>query len=121
MRDNATSNIKITYYSRCLGDGPEIETSKCDGLKKGSTVSFAAEIVVLSCPGNRSEWNQMLEIYPVGMHEKLIIDLEMICDCDCDREGTVPQAPECKGHGTLKCGVCECDKDFFGRRCECSA
>lgn len=28
---------------------------------------------------------------------------------------------ECSYHGIYKCGVCDCDPQYFGRRCECSA
>ena len=27
----------------------------------------------------------------------------------------------CNGHGTYKCGVCDCEPDFFGKNCECNA
>lgn len=30
-------------------------------------------------------------------------------------------SPECSGVGTLKCGVCDCNEHFFGKRCECSS
>ena len=31
----------------------------------------------------------------------------------------IPRAPQCNFHGTYKCGICECDADFFGPTCEC--
>lgn len=27
---------------------------------------------------------------------------------------------ECSYHGIYKCGICECDSQYFGGRCECS-
>ena len=54
----------------------------------------------------------------------MIVDLEMICQCDCERpgnEGYEERSPRCNNVGTYKCGVCECPPDFFGRKCECSA
>ena len=27
----------------------------------------------------------------------------------------------CSGNGELKCGACECDKNFLGKNCECDA
>lgn len=58
----------------------------------------------------------------VGINETLTVNLEMLCDCECEREGHLyeEKSPECNGVGTLKCGVCECDDGFFGKRCECS-
>ncbi|XP_006623005.1 integrin beta-PS [Apis dorsata] len=122
MKDTASSAVKVKYFSKCLGTGPLIETSKCDGLKVGTKVEFTAEIEVTSCPENRSEWKQKFDIYPVGINETLTVNLEMLCDCECEREGTMfePKSPECNGVGTLKCGICECYDGFFGKRCECS-
>lgn len=123
MKDNATSHVKVTYYSSCLGGGPPTATSKCDGLRVGDVVSFTAEIVVTQCPQNPRDWFQIFQIYPVGINESLIVDLEMLCSCPCERPGHPAfelNSPRCKGHGTYKCGLCECDENHFGRNCECS-
>lgn len=122
MKDNATSAVKITYYSTCKGN-TRIQTNKCDGLKVGDVVSFETEIVVTSCPSNPAEWFQTFQIYPVGINESMIIDLEMLCSCPCEHEGHPSferWAPKCNGQGILKCGICECDDSHFGRSCECS-
>lgn len=124
MKDNATSAIKITYHSSCKGSGPSIATNKCDGLKVGDVVNFTAEIVVTSCPKNRRDWFQTFQIYPVGINESLIVDLEMLCDCPCENPGhpMFQQASlNCSSHGTSQCGICECDSSHFGRHCECSS
>lgn len=123
MKDNSTNHVKVTYYSSCLGSGPPIATSKCDGLRVGDVVSFSAEIVVTQCPPNPRDWIQTFQIYPVGINESLVIDLEMLCSCACEQQGHPtyePFSPRCKGHGTYKCGLCECDENHFGRKCECS-
>lgn len=123
MKDTASNAIKVTYYSSCLGNGPQIATSKCDDLRVGDVVSFSAEIVVTECPPNPKDWLQTFQIYPVGINESLTVDLEMLCGCPCEQPGH-PQfernSPKCKGHGTYKCGICECDESHFGRNCECS-
>ena len=36
-------------------------------------------------------------------------------------QGYIENAPQCSGHGTYMCGICQCAPDFFGRRCECDA
>lgn len=123
MKDNATSAVKVTYYSSCLSNGAPVATNKCDGLKVGDVVSFTAEIVVTSCPQNPADWLQTFQIYPVGINESLIVDLEMLCSCPCEHFGHPSfelNSPKCKGHGTYKCGICECDEFHFGRNCECS-
>ncbi|XP_046391367.1 integrin beta-PS isoform X2 [Ischnura elegans] len=122
MKDNATGGVKVTYYSSCLESGPMKQTNKCDGLKVGTNVMFSAKIEVTKCSEKRDEWKQTFQIYPVGINESLIVDLEMICDCPCENpgnEGYKENAPECSDHGTYMCGVCSCDEQRFGRQCEC--
>ncbi len=82
----------------------------------------AAKIEVLKCPKDPREWRQTFQIYPVGINEAVVVNLEMLCQCDCERPGHeayIPNAPQCNFHGTYKCGVCDCDIDFFGPTCEC--
>lgn len=90
MKDNATSAVKVTYYSSCLDENPLNlkQTSKCDGLKVGTLVKFHADIEVTRCPADPAEWKQTFQIYPVGINESLVIDLEMICDCACENPGS---------------------------------
>ncbi|XP_033219154.1 integrin beta-PS isoform X2 [Belonocnema kinseyi] len=123
IKDTVSSNaIKIKYMSQCL-NGNEIETTKCDKLKKGDKVEFSAYITVTHCPANRSEWNQSFTIYPVGINETLKINLEMICECDCERpeyEKYEENSSSCSNNGTYKCGVCDCNAGSFGKNCECN-
>ena len=49
MKDNATGSVKVTYFSRCVGDGPVRETNKCVGLRVGSRVQFTGKYHVSMC------------------------------------------------------------------------
>ncbi|KAL7744460.1 hypothetical protein ACLKA6_001838 [Drosophila palustris] len=123
MRDNATGDVKITYYSSCLTNGPLTKTNKCSGLKVGDKVTFTANITVTKCPTNPRDWNQVIEIYPVGINESMIIDLEMLCTCPCEHPGSSDyekHSSQCSYSGTLMCGICQCDELYFGGTCECS-
>ncbi|XP_055842893.1 integrin beta-PS isoform X1 [Episyrphus balteatus] len=124
MKDTASSYVKINYYSACLNGSGPVLTSKCDGLKVGDIVSFFAEITVTECPADPKEWQQQIQIYPVGINETLTIDLEMLCSCPCEN----PNHPmyevaseKCHDHGNYMCGICECNNSYFGNTCECSA
>lgn len=124
LKDNSTGMVKVTYYSSCLGDGPMVETNKCDGLKVGTLVSFTAKIELTGCPENRKDWKQRFQIYPVGINESLIVDLEMLVDCDCERPGNPAykeKAEQCNYKGDLQCGVCQCGDAYSGQKCECEA
>ena len=48
---------------------------------------FSAKIEVVKCPKDPREWRQVFEIYPVGINEKVLVDLEMMCQCDCEKPG----------------------------------
>jgi len=124
MKDNSTENVRVTYFSSCLGDGPMRQTSKCSGLRVGTKVTFTAKIEVVKCPKDPREWKQLFNIYPVGINEGVLVDLEMICQCDCEKPGNFgyeENSPQCNNKGTYKCGICECPPDSFGRNCECDA
>ncbi|KAH8416731.1 hypothetical protein KR222_000277 [Zaprionus bogoriensis] len=123
MKDNATGDVKITYFSSCLTDGPQIKTNKCSGLKVGDKVEFSAQIVVTKCPKNPRNWNQVIQIYPVGINESMVIDLEMLCSCPCENPGSIGyelHSKHCHNSGTYMCGICDCDSDHYGNTCECS-
>ncbi|XP_023167612.1 integrin beta-PS isoform X1 [Drosophila hydei] len=123
MKDNATGDVKVTYLSSCLTNGPQIKTNKCGGLKVGDKVTFTAQITVTKCPTDPRHWNQAIQIYPVGINESMIIDLEMLCSCPCEHVGSTGyelHSQKCHNHGTYMCGICECDEQHFGNTCECS-
>lgn len=53
----------------------------------GDIINFKIDIEVLKCPKNRVDHFQTIQIYPVGINESLIIDLEMLCECNCEKPG----------------------------------
>ena len=79
--------FQVTYYSSCVGDGPIRQTNKCSGLRVGSRVQFTAKIEVVKCPKDPREWKQTFQIKPVGIDEAVIVNLEMMCQCDCEKPG----------------------------------
>ena len=87
MKDNSTEYIKVTYFSNCLGDGKLRETNKCSGLRVGTRVTFTAQIEVVKCPKDPREWKQVFEISPVGINEPILVELEMMCQCECEKPG----------------------------------
>ena len=42
---------------------------------------------MIKCPKNPAEWKQTFQIYPVGINEAVLVDLEMMCQCDCEKPG----------------------------------
>ena len=43
---------------------------------------------ISSCfPQDPREWKQTFQIKPVGIDEAVIVNLEMMCQCDCEKPG----------------------------------
>lgn len=121
LDDYKDDYIQIEYYSTCL-DGNLEKRNKCDGLRVGTQVDFEVRLTVLKCPENRNRWNKTIIISPVGLKETLKLDLEMICECDCEKEWVGEKhSSKCNGSGTYQCGVCSCNENKYGQTCECDA
>ncbi|KAI4464726.1 integrin beta subunit [Holotrichia oblita] len=112
IADNATSSIEIKYKSTCknsIGNG-------CLNLKLDEIVNFTAIVKPLEClPGSNIH---KIQIKPEGVNEALIVEVEVVCSCDC---GNLTSSLKCNIHGDEVCGVCECHQGYFGRTCECDA
>lgn len=127
MQENVTSSlIQFRYFTRGIEgrEGELMETRIVNGLKVGSKVNFEAEVLATECPQNPDKWKQTLRIYPVGMSDSLIVDLELLCDCECEHEDHPEyekNSENCKKSGDLVCGVCRCDETHFGHQCECDS
>lgn len=126
IKDNSSSSMQIKYFTKGIQGyetGEYRETNKWDGLRVGSRVDFEAEFLAKKCPQNRNDWKQTIQIYPVGLDESFIVDVELICECPCEREDDktfMKNSPNCNKAGDYMCGVCKCDDQHFGRKCECS-
>jgi len=51
----------------------------------GWQVSYEVTIEVKECPEDRRQWKKTFQIYPVGLTEKLTVNLELNCECECEK------------------------------------
>ncbi|CAM1294686.1 ITGB1 (predicted) [Pycnogonum litorale] len=118
--DDAPPGIKIRYFSKCLGKTLE-ETNTCVGLKVGATTEFLVELELNACPFDKSGWSKDITIHPYGLQDKLVIDLQMLCQCECEStEKQIKNSSDCSsGRGTRQCGICKCNENYYGTDCEC--
>lgn len=106
----------MKYSSNC----PKPKENGCTNVHVGETINFTASIRPLKCQSG----SQIIKIKPEGIDESLEVELEVICDCPCEKPGHSDfsqQSKECTGEGDLKCGVCSCYPGRFGRNCECDS
>ena len=59
----------------------------CSKFSQITNFNFSAKIEVVKCPKDPREWHQVFEIYPVGINEKVLVELDMMCQCDCETPG----------------------------------
>src|SRR5690606_4184585 len=105
-----------------------IETDSCEHLRQGSQVHFRIRVKLLKCPpADQSPW-QIVRIAASGLDDHLTLRIRMRCDCDCEELHQNKQRPdsnstalakECNNAGYLRCGLCKCGSNNYGRQCEC--
>ena len=84
--DNSTSDINITYLSKCIGNNSWELSNKCEDLQANDMVTFQIIIQVNNCTNDASDKRKYISIYPKGINISLIINLEVICDCACEKQ-----------------------------------
>ncbi|XP_026673834.1 integrin beta-PS-like isoform X2 [Ceratina calcarata] len=123
MTDDAPKTIDVKYFSRCLEENGELkERRECGGLRVGNIVEFEVTLQATECSANSNESQTIIHIKPRGLNESLTVDLNIICDCPCEHPGHpgyVADSEDCRGNGSLVCGVCSCNYGFYGKQCEC--
>uniref|UniRef100_A0A8C4QTB9 Integrin beta n=1 Tax=Eptatretus burgeri TaxID=7764 RepID=A0A8C4QTB9_EPTBU len=113
--------ITLHYKSYCKGG--DVHTGddgrKCSNIQIGDEVKFEIEVTTSDCPNKGKEVS--LVIKPLGFNEKVVVNLEFICECDCHKHGEQNSLDCHHGNGTLECGACRCHSGRIGRNCECSS
>uniref|UniRef100_A0A915I8T4 Integrin beta n=1 Tax=Romanomermis culicivorax TaxID=13658 RepID=A0A915I8T4_ROMCU len=114
---NSSVGLNISYLTACQGTVHEYKTF-CDGVSVGKRVSFNVSVHLERCtPEKRLDFT----IHRTGLQEGVEVEVNVLCDCECDKHDIIPKAEICNYHGTLSCGVCICDEGFVGRHCECNS
>ncbi|XP_046413775.1 integrin beta-PS-like [Neodiprion fabricii] len=118
MTSRTSSNvIDVQFLSKCSGKEENLR-DKCDNIHISDTVEFVAEIKAITCPEREEDWHQTIEIRPQGINEKLIVNVELLCGCECSKDKPKnSEASRCRSHEKFDCGVCTYDGDFFGKNC----
>ncbi|RWS03092.1 Integrin beta-PS-like protein, partial [Dinothrombium tinctorium] len=122
LKDNLTDDsvVRLTYHSGCR-EGVIRKTDRCENIRVGDTIDFDITLEVISCPKNLANANQTVKIKPLSMSDELLIDLKIVCECDCEKLWKKQlKSPECNaGNGTFECGICSCNENYYGKKCEC--
>lgn len=112
--------LDVTMYTNCNTGGRQADrTNICTGLTIEKWANFTPVIrsTFTTCPENR---NLTFTIFPEGLEERVQVDVEHVCDCDCQLEPEAePNSAKCSFNGTYECGICQCNPGWIGDNCEC--
>ncbi|XP_064646617.1 integrin beta pat-3-like [Lineus longissimus] len=121
LKTEGAEGIKVSFKSSCFGSEMMNYTNMCENIKIGSNVTFEVTVLVEKCPKDKSSMWRNFTIRPVGLSDGINIQMELLCDCDCQKPNqTVPDNQQCSGgNGTYDCGQCTCKEERYGKNCEC--
>ncbi|KAM4794815.1 integrin beta-7 [Rhinophrynus dorsalis] len=109
--------IHISYDSHCLNSSTYGQSQgECSGVRINQLVEFNVTLWMdrKLCKGGI----QSFQLRVLGFSEELKVDIEPLCDCDCeDKEDFSSYCSE--GLGNFSCGVCRCTEGRRGKQCEC--
>lgn len=107
-------NCQVMFKPKCSQNGAE-EANGCNKVELGTPIQIDVQIRLKSCT------KEVFSVYPVGINEEVLIEIDPICQCDCSLEKPDPVcgSAECNGHGHLVCGECQCCDTYFGPKCAC--
>jgi protocadherin alpha len=121
LKAEGAEDVTVSFKSKCFGNESR-PTAKCDGIGIGQNVTFEVTVEVDKCPEDPALRRKTFQIYPVGLTEKLTVNVDLQCECECEKDGPrEPKSPKCNGNGTLVCNACICDSGYYGRHCECDS
>lgn len=116
MGHTAENDVEIKFLPDC----PQPIENGCSNIRVGEIVNFTATIKPVRCLSG--DETRIIKIKPKGIDEVLTIKLTVPCTCECEKSGHVDfenNSQECSSAGNLECGVCDCNPERFGRKCEC--
>lgn len=121
MKVEGNEDISVKFKSKCLGTDYK-ESNECDDIKVGKNVTFDVTLLAKKCPANKDNWKQNFTISPVGLGEKLLVEVELVCGCDCeDKSQWELNSKHCNNKGKRVCGSCDCNEGSYGSTCECDS
>ena len=78
---------------------------RCRNIQLGTPVEFIVHITLKECKKDK----QVITISGVGMEDKFVLEVESICDCGCEVEGSEGfehVSEHCSYLGISVCGEC---------------
>ncbi|GBP33667.1 Integrin beta-3 [Eumeta japonica] len=90
-------------------------------VKYRETKNINVQLLVKYCPKDKRV-QDVLEIKLMGLKEKIVIELQLHCVCECEKEvNTISNATQCNAKGKYQCGICNCNENRCGKCIDCGS
>ncbi|XP_057295114.1 integrin beta-1-A-like isoform X2 [Hydractinia symbiolongicarpus] len=96
--------------------------NECTDMKVNTNVEFEVGVTALTCPKDWKTKDRSFKI-TIPVFGDVEVTIKMICDCGCETKTTEIEenSSKCNGTGAFKCGICYCNEDRFGQKCQCNS
>ncbi|XP_062868445.1 integrin beta-6 [Trichomycterus rosablanca] len=110
-----SKNLQISVTALCQDGTVHAGYKRCTNVKIGDVVAFNVTVQMAGCPDGPHRFS----LRSAGFQDTLEVELESLCECDCQQSVEL-NSPHCSdGQGDLECGSCMCHLGIVGPRCEC--
>ncbi|KAK4323390.1 hypothetical protein Pmani_005908 [Petrolisthes manimaculis] len=117
LSDNSSSELRMEYSVQCETNGTlQYNTDSCSEVQPGNNITFYLNVTAKECPMDGE--TRYIEVNT--LQDKLVLEIDFVCSCSCDTVSqNIPRSDNCSGNGTMVCGVCHCEDQYRGEKCQC--
>ncbi|XP_011403560.2 PREDICTED: integrin beta-6-like [Amphimedon queenslandica] len=92
------------------------DQNECTGVQLEQTVIFSVTVTAVDCPDENTKFQ-----ITVRGFDTIAINIEPLCNCDCEKNA-IMNSRECRnGEGDKVCGICVCGNQQFTPSSVCQA
>ncbi|CAH1101361.1 unnamed protein product [Psylliodes chrysocephalus] len=119
VQDGIATQTLINMKHNSSEEIVSIKLEKSEYDEKYNLSTYKLKLEAKICNPNTTETSEIIQFYPDSEVDALIVEMHVICSCDCHHTPQ-KQSPYCSNSGTLECGICYCNENYFGQHCECA-
>ncbi|XP_071488253.1 integrin beta-3-like [Diadema antillarum] len=116
LKVRADDALHFDFTAYCEQGVATPNSTSCSGLASGEAAHFRVDVTAEGCV---EDGRTSFTISPVGVAEAMTVNVEIVCDCDCEEDAVI-DSPLCNSNGRYECGQCICNPGRYGRLCQYS-
>lgn len=112
-------NVQLEIWTNCgISGNPLARVSECKFFGKAK-IEFELKIRLRNCPKEANS-SKIIRIGLGNKDETIELEMNAICECECEQNNAEYNSSKCSNNGTFSCGICtSCNGIRSGERCEC--